>query len=97
GLLERALATVVIKPAATRTPEQLRLIDRLINWLMREAAAAHRITIVTTNYDLAVERPLVSRIRAAQREIDYGFTWRDPYEGEGMQDILRLRPPQPAI
>jgi hypothetical protein len=94
GLLERAMATVVTEPA-TRSPEQRVLVDRVVAWLLRETADGRRITVVTTNYDLSVERPLVTALRVRNVEVDYGFSWRDPYLRENDEDVVRVRPTKP--
>jgi hypothetical protein len=97
-LIERAIATVVTEPA-TRSPEQKLLVDRLVAWLLQEAASAdgQRITIVTTNYDLAVERPVVAALNGSTNSIDYGFSWRDPYQQVNAEDVVHVRPEKPAV
>jgi hypothetical protein len=99
GLLERGIATVVSEPAARQTADQRVLVDQLVAWLLRDSpnAAGRWVTVVTTNYDLAVERPLVTRLKAAGGEVDYGFSWRDPYRQENAEDVVRVRPSKPAV
>ena len=98
GLLERGIATVVTAPAA-QTPVQRALVDRLVAWLAGPSMDAqnHQVTIITTNYDLAIERPLVTRIKASGGAIDYGFNWRDPYAQDASEDVVHVRPPLPKV
>jgi hypothetical protein len=102
ALLERAVATVVIAPDNSRDASQLGLIARLVKWLVAAAVSdgpdAHRVTIITTNYDLAVERPLTSALPPDSLErVDFGFNWRDPFHLEGDEEAVRLRPVSPSI
>jgi len=103
ALLERAVATIVTEPEGTRDVAHRALVERLVRWLVDESAKPgpqkHRITVITTNYDLAVEKPLVAAImnRHGPNRIDYGFSWRDPFEYEVGEEVVRLRPTDPAV
>ncbi len=102
-LLERAVATVVTEPDDTLQDSQRKLVDRLTAWVVAESrkppADREAITIITTNYDLAVEKPLTEAVKAAHgpNKIDFGFTWRDPFEHERDEEVVRLRPTDPAL
>ena len=98
GLLERAIATVVTVPTA-QTAAQKALVDRLVAWIADPSIgfAGPHVTIITTNYDLAIERPLVTRVKSGGAAIDYGFNWRDPYLHEGLEDAVHVRPPSPKV
>lgn len=105
ALLERAVATVVTEPDKP-TKDQRALIEKFVNWIVAEsakeakaAADPHVITVITTNYDLAVEQPLTAAIetRHGKYRIDYGFNWRDPFQYEGDEEVVRLRPADPAV
>jgi hypothetical protein len=104
-LVERAVATVVTRPD-TVTAEHQALIDTLVKWAAAESAKPepqrHLITVITTNYDMAVEKPLVDAIAARHparsNRIDYGFNWRDPVKTDDSdQNVVWLRPEQPAL
>jgi hypothetical protein len=103
ALLERAVATVVTAPDVTRDAADIALVGRLIKWIAKESAKPaplrHMITVITTNYDLAVEKPLAAAVAAqhGDNRIDYGFTWRDPFENENGEELIRLRPVDPAV
>lgn len=105
GLLERAVATVVTEPDDTRDPVYRVLVERLVKWLVAESGTAapvrHRITVVTTNYDLALEKPLAAAIgeKHGANRIDYGLNWRDPFElqEDGDEEVVRLRPEDAAL
>lgn len=102
ALLERAVATVVTEPDDARNASQLGLIDRLVKWLAAAAVSdgpgAHRVTVITTNYDLAVERPLTAALSPdSLARVDFGFNWRDPFRHEGDEEVVRLRPEAPSI
>lgn len=103
ALLERAVATVVTAPEKTRDASQLALVQRLVKWVVAEAAkpapSKHLITIITTNYDLAVEKPVADAVSQSQGpyRIDYGFNWRDPFQPEEGEEPVRLRPANPAV
>ena len=102
-LLERAVGTVVTAPDATQSDAHRGLVAKLTSWIVAESQKAapdgHLITVITTNYDLAVEGPLNEAIKKAHgpNRIDYGFTWRDPFEYEGDEEVVRIRPANPAI
>jgi hypothetical protein len=102
-LLERAVATVVTAPDDTRDEAHRKLVERLVKWVVAEsgklAPQQHLLTVITTNYDLAIEKPLADAVNAqyGPNRIDYGFNWRDPFQHEGDEEIVRLRPSDPAV
>ena len=68
-------------------------LQSFLDWLRKEGAG-EPLTVVTTNYDVAVETPLFTSIgvdRVAEA-IDFGFDWRDPY-----REVLVPRPAQPQL
>jgi hypothetical protein len=99
ALLERAVATVVTEPDDKRDPVYHSLVDRFVGWIAASAAAGgppqHVITVITTNYDLAIEKPLTAAVPATA--IDYGFSWRDPFALEETEEGIRLRPADARI
>ena len=102
-LLERAVATVVTAPEQTRDEAHRKLVEHLVKWVVAEsgklAPQQHLITIITTNYDLAVEKPLVDAVNQQHgpNRVDYGFNWRDPFQHEIDEELVRLRPSEPAV
>src|SRR5262249_52641648 len=102
-LLERAVATVVTEPEGTLAHAHRALVGRLVNWAVAESLKPvpqrQRITLITTNYDLAVEKPLTDAVTAGHgpNRVDYGFTWRDPFEHDADEEVVRLRPGEPAV
>jgi len=62
-------------------------METLAQWIVRSAAAGERADVITTNYDVALERAIYHRLdkqRAGRREdaVDYGFSWRTQHNGE---------------
>lgn len=97
GLVQRAIATVVSQPMDTdiAATEQHRLA-RFINWLV--ARRGQGLVVVTTNYDLAIERPLAEGLGLANvppvgPRIDYGCSWRQAFTEDATgQDVVQRRP-----
>ena len=103
GLVQRAIATVVSQPmnADTAAKERPRL-TRFVGWLA--ARRREGLVVVTTNYDLAIERPLaealgLGAVPPAGPGIDYGCSWRQAstVDVTGVLDVVRRRPDQADI
>lgn len=99
SLLERSVATVVTEPNKAGDDSHRALVQHLVKWIIAESTKQgtqrHLVTVITTNYDLALERPLTAEVKS--NRIDYGFNWRDPFEFEGDEEIVRLRPADPTV
>jgi hypothetical protein len=103
GQVQRAIATIVSQSVdkPTEAAEAVRL-TRLVAWLVarRQSDAA----IVTTNYDMVIEKPLAEALAALgppshRTEIDYGCSWREAFNHDAVtgQDVVRRRPERPDI
>jgi hypothetical protein len=99
GQVQRAIATVVSTSMDKKTEakESARL-ERLVSWLVARKKSGD--AIITTNYDMVVEKPLALALAAPAQpplqkpNIDYGCSWRDAATG---QDVVRRRPETPDI
>ena len=66
------------------------LMASLASWMVRRArrSESHRVTLVSTNYDTAIESAIYSqladtkdeRLRLITQRVDFGITWRDAYQ-----------------
>lgn len=92
-LLERAMARVIrrIHPKPEAVPRHL------LNWIRRTERQGREVTIISTNYDFSLDRYLFDDMKdwdADYGKTDFGFTWRDPDDGElvhpSSKPILRL-------
>jgi NAD-dependent SIR2 family protein deacetylase len=95
-LFERATYDVISSSGATHGSEAQVRLQEFIRWLDRLKGP---VCILTTNYDMAVDRRLfrkVSHSRSVAREelvrkrIDFGFPWKSPNTGD-----LVTRPLEP--
>lgn len=84
--------------AVLRGQKRRDLRDRLADWLLNEAVRGEesRVTLISTNYDTAVEHALYRRLIAARtsvgRYVDFGIPWRDAY-----RDLMHTRPRQARL
>lgn len=99
GQVQRAIATVVSDPVDEETAiaEGGRL-HRLVSWLAARRKTGD--TLITTNYDMAIERPLAEALTALASDppckIDYGCTWRDATDNDPAGPVRR-RPESPDV
>ena len=67
--------------------------NRLVEWAFHQVVHDRdsRLTIISTNYDTAVEQRLFGRLiklhRSIGRNVDFGISWRDPF-----RNLLHVRP-----
>jgi len=103
GQVQRAIATIVAQPLDDKTAaaESVRL-KRLVDWLVARKKTGG--AIITTNYDMAVEKPLAAALAVSalpplyRLEIDYGCNWREAFNNDATgQDLVRRRPQTPDI
>jgi NAD-dependent SIR2 family protein deacetylase len=90
-LLDRAIAEVLEQPVEPRGAGR-RLLVRMVDWLMaRQAPTA----VITTNYDLAVESRLYSRLdtKEVAAGVDFGVSWRPGHD----RGVLVPRPQDPRL
>jgi hypothetical protein len=79
--------------AVIRGRERETLRNRFVDWLLSEAVRheGNRVSLVSTNYDTAVEQRLHNELISAKtsigRQVDFGIPWRDAY-----RDLLHVRP-----
>jgi hypothetical protein len=98
-LLEEAMAEVLATPLqAKRAAQNASLLDRLALWMSGLAKSeGRRLSIITTNYDVAIEKRLYRELRAEQipEQVDLGFAWR-PTAAPG-ERAVHLRPARPRL
>jgi NAD-dependent SIR2 family protein deacetylase len=87
-LLEQAIYEVIV---SGRKPTSLR--DEFVKWLLEQNQS---LGIITTNYDMAVERPVFRHFSVDFKKIytmiDFGFSWRPP-----VARTIYPRPLNPAL
>jgi hypothetical protein len=86
ALLERAIIEILMEPFALENSEQVSaLLDQFTQWVISQRESKdHQISIVSTNYDIAVETLLFERYERQEpisSLFDLGFSWRDPGNG----------------
>lgn len=92
-LLERAVGRVI-----RRMHRNNEVVPRdILRWIRRAERGGAEITIISTNYDFSLDRLLFEEMEDWSRDYiktDFGFTWRDPDDGElvhpAAKPILRL-------
>jgi hypothetical protein len=79
ALLEDAIAAALAHPSVPADPQAAALRDRLVGWMAALARdESSRLTVVTTNYDLAFEERLYETLgEDLAGVIDFGLRWRD--------------------
>ncbi|HKP76341.1 MAG TPA: hypothetical protein VJT67_12510 [Longimicrobiaceae bacterium] len=87
-LLARAIAEIVAVQ-----PWELPVYQQYDRWL-RALADSASVSVLTTNYDIIAERPVLLRLwgryleeAPMYAELDFGFGWRIPYSG-----VIQRRP-----
>lgn len=79
-LLERAMSRVIGKL------HKREMVPREIaDWIRRQERYGKRVTVISTNYDFSLDRVLFGQLGDWNTEYlktDFGFTWRDPDDGE---------------
>lgn len=89
--LESGLAEVLAAPAA-RTRRDQALLGRFTGWAMH-LADTEGLTVVSTNYDVVVDRGLYARLPGeVAREVDFGISWYPMGTGD-----RQPRPPRPRL
>lgn len=97
-LLKRAVASVLLdvhlepwNPDDVDDQLQQATLERLVEWAV---ARMPDLGIVTTNYDIALERKLYDKgcFDSFEEELDLGFEWRDVEK-----DRVRRRPRKPRL
>ncbi|ULQ55463.1 hypothetical protein KJS94_12500 [Flavihumibacter rivuli] len=72
-------------------------MDDFVKWIRKEnKGGSHFVSLVSTNYDVSLEWELLNYDDTynADREIDYGVSWRDPVDEK---DIIYNRPSKPLF
>jgi hypothetical protein len=100
-LLEWALLDVLRSPITLSGQAHEELLTRFGDWLLSQRDRG--LTVLSTNYDIAVEQYLYNKLRHALRanrrgvaeEIDFGLSWLDP--GEDRTRVEHQRPAAPAL
>jgi len=101
ALLERAIAEVLAEPTVPdRADANDALLDRFVGWMHdRAQEGGCSLSIITTNYDVAIERRLYARLDVQEIPdlIDFGLSWRsvdspgdDPAQGRPESPWLGL-------
>lgn len=91
NLLDSAIAEVLARPVEARDAGR-RLLDGLVDWLMAREAPT---SVITTNYDLAVESRLYNVLDAQEvaAGVDFGVSWRPGHQ----RGTLVPRPEDPRL
>jgi hypothetical protein len=80
ALLERAIAEVLAEPTVhARASANEAVLKRFVDWMHDHArGGASRLSIITTNYDVSIEKRLYERLDAREvpELIDFGLSWR---------------------
>lgn len=99
ALLEEAVAEVLSAPMeAGRAAQNAPLLDRLVGWMHGVADSEdRRLSIITTNYDVAIEKRLYQAMEAREipDQVDFGLTWRPM--SSGASGVVHLRPAAPRL
>ena len=79
-LLERAIAEVLAEPTVPdRADANEEVLRRFVDWMHDRARAGDcPLSIITTNYDVVIEKRLYARLNAREipELIDFGLSWR---------------------
>jgi NAD-dependent SIR2 family protein deacetylase len=80
ALLERAIAEVLAEPTVPdRANQNEEVLHRFVDWMHDRARGGEgRLSIITTNYDVVIEKRLYARLDAQEIPdlIDFGLSWR---------------------
>jgi hypothetical protein len=99
ALLERAIAEVLAEPTVPgRADENEELLRRFVSWMHdRAQEGTGALSIITTNYDVAIEKRLYERLDADEIPalIDFGLSWRAA--GSPGDDSAQARPSSPWL
>jgi NAD-dependent SIR2 family protein deacetylase len=80
ALLERAIAEVLAEPTVPdRADANEDVLHRFVDWMHDRAQGGEcRLSIITTNYDVVIEKRLYARLNAREIPdlIDFGLSWR---------------------
>jgi NAD-dependent SIR2 family protein deacetylase len=79
-LLEDAIAEALEEPSVPPAAEAASVRERLVSWMVSLAEdPASRLTVITTNYDLAFEERLYESLGRQEipELIDFGLRWRN--------------------
>jgi NAD-dependent SIR2 family protein deacetylase len=99
ALLERGIAEVLSEPTASdRANANEDVLRRFVHWMHERAKGGHcRLSIITTNYDVVIEKRLYARLEAQEipERIDFGLSWR-AVDGAG-EILAQARPPSPWL
>jgi NAD-dependent SIR2 family protein deacetylase len=99
ALLERAIAEVLAEPTVPdRADQNEELLGRFVDWMHRRAEEGDcPLSIITTNYDVAIEKRLYARLDVQEIPdlIDFGLSWR-AVDTPG-HDTAQGRPSSPLL
>jgi hypothetical protein len=100
SLLERAVAEVLAEPRGGRGRAGAALQEKLADWIHRTCRRGRFVSVISTNYDFALERSLLSRIPSRQLPgaVDFGLSWRHA-DGAGARSGREAwpRPARPRL
>jgi hypothetical protein len=96
-LLERAVAEVLAEPRGGRGRAGPALLDKFAGWIRDTCGGGRFISLISTNYDFALEQRLLSRLspREIGARVDFGLNWRSA-DGP-MRRRAWPRPARPAL
>lgn len=92
NLFEMAILEVLKIPFRNRPGQRSQetpvLLKQFGSWIV-ENHNQRFVSVISTNYDIAIETEIYSRINDINRDIDFGINWRDP---DPFREIMHLRP-----
>ncbi len=98
ALLERAIAEVLAEPTVLdRASENEALLGRFVDWIHARAQEGEcPLSIITTNYDVVIEKRLYARLDVQEIPdlIDFGLSWRVV---DSPSDDAQARPASPLL
>lgn len=96
-LLERAVAEVLAEPRGRRGKAGPALLDKFADWIHDTCGGGRFVSVISTNYDFALEQRLLSRLSPRQiaMQVDFGLNWR-PADGPARHRAWP-RPARPAL
>ena len=99
ALLERAIAEVLSEPTVPRRADaNEELLGRFVAWMHAQAQEGGcPLSIITTNYDVVIEKRLYARLDADDIPalVDFGLSWRSA-DRPG-EDAAQARPASPWL
>ncbi|MBI5646913.1 MAG: hypothetical protein HY962_08260 [Ignavibacteriae bacterium] len=98
GIVDVLLGRYVYRKKTTKTSEEEQwTLGAFVQWIRAQASSRgsnqrNKVGVVTTNYDIELERALYTWVRKEIHDLDLGFDWRDAFT-----NLERRRPASPLL